>query len=57
MTETEHLNQDLDEKLARWFSSRLDAREVVRIHYIHMPSPDVDMTEWELLNDQPSREG
>ena len=28
--ETEHLNQDLDEKLARWFASRLDSREVVR---------------------------
>jgi len=57
MTETEHLNQDLDPKLARWLSSRLDAREVVRTHYIYMPSPDADMAEWELLNDQPSREG
>jgi hypothetical protein len=33
------------------------AKEVVRTHHIYTPSPDADMTEWELNNDQPSREG
>ena len=46
----DHLNQDLDAKLARWLSSRLDAREVVRTHHVYTPSPDADTTEWELNN-------
>lgn len=57
MTDTGHLNQDIDAGLARWLSSRLDAREVVRTHATYTPSPDAYMTEWELNNDQPSREG
>ena len=28
--DSKHLMQDMDSGLARWFSSRLDAREVVR---------------------------
>jgi hypothetical protein len=57
MTDTEHLSQDLNAGLGRWLSSRLDAREVVRTHHVYTPSPDAYMTEWELNNDQPSREG
>jgi hypothetical protein len=57
MPDTGHLNQDIDAGLARWLSSRLDAREVMRTHATYTPSPDAYMTEWELNNDQPSREG
>jgi hypothetical protein len=55
--ETEHLNQDLNEKFARWLSSRLDARAVLRTHATYTPSPDAHMTEWDVNTDQPSREG
>ena len=45
------LLQDECRGLSRWFAGRLDAREVVRNNLRH------EFEEWELYNDQPSREG
>ena len=45
------LLQDECRGLSRWFASRLDAREVVRNNLRD------EFEEWELYNDQPSREG
>ena len=42
------------QRLSRWFASRLDAREVVRNNFREELT---DVREWELNNDQPSREG
>ena len=42
------------QRLSRWFASRLDAREVVRNNF---KEELTNVREWELYNDQPSREG
>jgi hypothetical protein len=42
------------QRLSRWFASRLDAREVVRNNF---RKELTNVREWELYNDQPSREG
>ena len=42
------------QRLSKWFASRLDAREVVRNNF---KEELTDVREWELNNDQPSREG
>jgi hypothetical protein len=42
------------QRLSRWFASRLDAREVVRNNFREELT---NVREWELNNDQPSREG
>jgi len=42
------------QRLSRWFASRLDAREVVRNNFREELT---NVREWELYNDQPSREG
>ncbi len=42
------------QRLSRWFASRLDAREVVRNN---LRKELTNVREWELYNDQPSREG
>ena len=42
------------QRLSRWFASRLDAREVVRNN---LRKELTNVREWELNNDQPSREG
>jgi hypothetical protein len=42
------------QRLSRWFASRLDAREVVRNNF---REELINVREWELNNDQPSREG
>jgi hypothetical protein len=31
--DTQHLSQDISSELGKWFSTRLDAREVIRKHY------------------------
>jgi len=48
------LLQDECRGLSSWFASRLDAREVVRNN---LREELTDVREWELNNDQPSREG
>jgi len=42
------------QRLSRWFASRLGAREVVRNNFREELT---NVREWELNNDQPSREG
>jgi hypothetical protein len=42
------------QRLSRWFASRLDAREVIRNN---LRKELTNVREWELNNDQPSREG
>ena len=42
------------QRLSKWFASRLDAREVVRNNF---RKELTNVREWELYNDQPSREG
>ena len=42
------------QRLSKWFASRLDAREVVRNNFREELT---NVREWELYNDQPSREG
>ena len=42
------------QRLSKWFASRLDAREVVRNNFREELT---NVREWELNNDQPSREG
>ena len=42
------------QRLSKWFASRLDAREVVRNNF---RGELTNVREWELYNDQPSREG
>jgi hypothetical protein len=48
------LLQDECRGLSRWFASRPDAREVARNN---LREELTDAREWELYNDQPSREG
>jgi hypothetical protein len=51
--DTQHLSQDISSELGKWFSTRLDAREVIRKHYKEINMKDnieiaADYTDWHI---------
>jgi hypothetical protein len=51
--DTQHLSQDINSELGKWFSTRLDAREVIRKHYKEINMKDnieiaADYTDWHI---------